>query len=338
MIKDEVLKRLKDAEDYISGQELSDELHVSRTAVWKAVQSIRQEGYEIEAVNKKGYRIRTMDEDVLNQTELESHLHTKWIGHPMIYKRQTGSTNDDIMALADQGAKEGVIVLSSMQTKGKGRRGRTWISPSEGNIYMSLLLRPQMRTDAVPGVTLVMALAVYQAVREYCRDIHKVRVGIKWPNDIVISVDGGPYKKITGILTEMRLEDTEIRDVTVGIGININMEHFPEEIRKTATSLYLALGEHVNRVRLIDTTWEYFEKDYELFLKTQDLSLLKEMYEEGLVNRGRKVLVLDPKGEYQGLAGGIDERGRLMVLPDGKDRPVAVESGEISVRGVMGYV
>lgn len=337
-MKDRILKALKEADGYVSGQKLCETLGVSRTAVWKAISSLRNEGYEIEAVTNKGYRlVHGNDVDILNQEELEEAFHTRWAGRPLCYSRQTGSTNDDIMALADKGAQEGTLCVTSEQTKGKGRRGRTWISPAGVNVYMSILLRPQMRPEQAPQATLVMALATYEAVL----DLHvpeNVKVGIKWPNDVVLSRDDGPYKKCCGILTEMRLEETTIRDVTIGIGVNINQMSFPKEIEETATSLKIAFGRTIQRAALVAGIWKHFEDDYEKFLATKDLSLLKPAYERGLVNIGREVRVLDPKGEYTGLAKGITDTGELIVLPEGKSSPVNVANGEISVRGVMGYV
>lgn len=336
--KEEILIALRESTEFVSGQELSQSLGVSRTAVWKGVQKLKEEGYAIEAVTNRGYRLENMDNrDILNQQELERYWNTKWVGHPLYYKKETGSTNDDIMALSDKGAANGTLVLSSCQHAGKGRRGRTWISPDVGNIYMSILLKPDLTADKAPQTTLVEALSVYEA----CEDLEHpdtVRFGIKWPNDIVVSVEGGPYRKIVGILTEMRMEETRIRDVTVGTGININMKDIPDEVKDTATSLCLALGHDVTRAPFIARCWEYFERDYEAFLEAGSLAPLKAAYEKGLVNIGREVLVLDPKGQYSGTAEGITDTGELKVLPDGEQGIRNVGNGEISVRGVMGYV
>jgi BirA family biotin operon repressor/biotin-[acetyl-CoA-carboxylase] ligase len=165
-----------------------------------------------------------------------------------------------------------------------------------------------------------------------------LRFGIKWPNDIVVSVDGGPFKKICGILTEMRLEEVEIRDIVIGIGLNVNQTEFPEEIRETAGSLRLALGEVVNRAELTAAVWKHFEEDYAIFVKEQSLEPLRERYEKGLVNRGRKVRVLDPVAPFEGTAMGINSQGELVVRPEDGSADRTVGTGEVSVRGVMGYV
>jgi BirA family biotin operon repressor/biotin-[acetyl-CoA-carboxylase] ligase len=169
------------------------------------------------------------------------------------------------------------------------------------------------------------------------KDDH-LRFGIKWPNDIVVSAEGGPYRKICGILTEMRLEEMEIRDIVIGIGLNVNQTEFPEEIRETAGSLRLALGEVVNRAELTAAVWKHFEEDYAIFVKEQSLEPLRERYEKGLVNRGRKVRVLDPVAPFEGTAMGINSQGELVVRPEDGSADRTVGTGEVSVRGVMGYV
>lgn len=336
-MKDRILQALTEAEGFLSGQQLSDLLGVSRTAVWKAIGKLKEEGYEIEAVTNKGYRlIRGHNADILNQAEIEKRLTTKWIGHPVIYEKETGSTNDDIMRMSDAGAAEGTLAVASAQTAGKGRRGRTWISLDCGNVYMSLLLRPRIPVQEAPMMTLIMALATYEALQEMYGD--RLQFGIKWPNDLVVSVDSGPYKKFVGILTEMRLEDTEIRDVTIGIGLNLNQDFVEESLQETATTLRLAAGETVNRAQITAACWNHFEPAYEAYLAAGSLEPLIDRYSKGLVNIGRKVRVLDPKGEFTGVAKRVTPYGELVVTPDdgGEDRMVG--TGEISVRGVMGYV
>lgn len=336
-MKDKIRQLLLAAgENFVSGQEMCEQLGVSRTAIWKAISQLRAEGYEIEAVTNKGYRLRQEETDVLSQETLDEAFHTRWAGHPLIYKKETGSSNDDIMILSEQGYGQGTLVITSRQTAGKGRRGREWKSPMDGNVYMSILLKPAMRPEKVAMVTLVMALATYEA----CMDLEvpeNVQFGIKWPNDIVVSVDGGPYKKLCGILTEMRLEESEIKDVTIGIGLNCNMKEIPEELKETATTIGRAIGRTVKRASLVADCWRHFEDDYERYEEAESLEPLRTAYEAALVNRGRRVRVLDPKGEYDGTAQGITSTGELIVVRDDGET-VTVGNGEISVRGVMGYV
>lgn len=336
--KQQILRQLREADSYLSGQYLSELLGISRTAVWKIVGRLKKEGYPIEAVTNKGYRLLSVEgRGLFNREELENRLQTAWAGHPLIFLEETGSTNADIFRLSDEGYPSGTLAVASRQTAGKGRRGRTWISPPDVNVYMSILLKPGISPENAPMLTLVMALAVYQACEELYGS-ENVRFGIKWPNDIVVSSEGGPYRKICGILTEMRLEEKEIRDIVIGTGLNINQTQFPEEIGETAGSLKLALGRDADRAELTAGIWKHFEKDYEAFIEGQSLTPLKDEYENALVNRGRRVRVLSPQDPFEGTAVGITDTGELVVRPDDGSQDREVASGEVSVRGVMGYV
>lgn len=326
-MKAEILALLRETDGYLSGQELCSRFSVSRTAVWKTINQLKESGYEIEAVPNKGYRL-VGQEDVLNKSEIESRLHTKWAGRELYYYESTDSTNLQVKRLMEEGASEGVLVVGGEQKQGRGRRGRSWQSPPGTNIYMTLGLKPGYQPDLAPMVTLIDALAVACAIEQTC----DLKTQIKWPNDVVI---GG--KKICGILTEMSAETGYIHYVVIGTGINVNIREFPEEIRETATSLYLETGKPVLRAPIIAKTMEYFEDYYEKFTKTMDLSLVAEAYNDKLVNKDAAVRVLDPQGEYDGTAHGIDARGQLLV--EKRDGTVeAVYAGEVSVRGVYGYV
>ena len=237
------------------------------------------------------------------------------------------STNLKAKELAAAGAEHGTLVTADTQYAGIGRRGRSWSSEKDAGIYMSMLLRPEIETDKASMLTLVAALAVETAIAESfnCQPM------IKWPNDIVLN-----KKKICGILTEMALKGTEIDYVVVGIGINANNKDFPEEIKNTASSLSLELNSEINREMLITKVWKQFAVYYELFLQTGDLSLIKEEYEKALVNKEETVKVLDPLGEYTGIAKGITNTGELIV--DTESGITFVSGGEVSVRGIYGYV
>ena len=386
--KKEILKRLTETEGYVSGQELCRMLQVSRTAVWKIIQKLKEEGYPIEAVTNKGYRLLSMEEtDIFNREQIVGKLSTSWAGRPLIFKEETGSTNDDVFALAAEGYPHGTLVVAARQTAGKGRRGRTWISPEDGNIYMSILLKPDLRPEITPMLTVVMALSVYQAAEKLLSlqpsqqpsgsygpsgtenvpadesehespvesslesslespsaendssaDVPACRFGIKWPNDIVASVNGGPYRKLCGILTEMRMEDSEISAITIGIGLNVNQTEFSPEIAENAGSFSLSMGSKINRAALTASIWNFFEQNYLLFVQKQDFSALRPAYEAGLVNCGKSVHVLDPKNPFTGTAIGINNEGELLVQPDDGGPVRVIGSGEVSVRGVKGYV
>lgn len=326
-MKGEILKLLKETDGYVSGQELCRRFGVSRTAVWKVVNQLKEEGYEIEAVRNRGYALKGAG-DVLSEAELLSCLETEWAGGRIVYFDATDSTNAQAKRLSEAHAPHGTLVVSDRQDGGKGRRGRSWASPSGVGIWMSLILRPEIAPSSASMLTLAAALAVREGIQEETG----LSPLIKWPNDLVLN-----GKKICGILTEMSTELMEIQYVITGIGINVNQREFPSEIRDTATSLSLEAGRCFRRSSLIAAILKAFEKDYAAFLKTGDLSLLLEEYNACLVNRGKEVCILDPSGEYRAVAEGIDESGSLLVtLPDGTRREII--SGEVSVRGIYGYV
>lgn len=326
-MKAKILQALREADGYVSGQQLCEQFGVSRTAVWKAINQLREMGYEIDSVSNKGYCIRSVP-DLLNKNELESRRRTAWVGQRMECYEVIGSTNTTAMQLAEEGAPHGTLVVADRQDNGKGRRGRGWVMPAGIAIAMSIVLKPRELLPAnAPMLTLVSALAVVGAIREQTG----LEVMIKWPNDIVI--DG---KKVCGILTEMSTQIDYINHIVVGIGINVHNEQFPEELSDRATSLYLASGQHYNRAALVEAVCEHFEHYCEIFMRTQDLSGLQEEYDSYLVNLDRQVRILDPQGEYEGIARGITARGELLAeTPEGMR---TVDSGEVSVRGVYGYV
>ena len=244
------------------------------------------------------------------------------------YLETVDSTNDYIKRQAD-GAREGLLVVSDEQTAGRGRSGRAWASPKGEAAYFSFLLKPEVPPDCVSALTLVMGLSVAQAVRE-CLDLP---VGIKWPNDIVIH-----HKKICGILTEAGARDGRIEWVVVGTGVNINNRSFPEELADRATSLFLEMGgREVPRAEITAQILRRFHRNYRIFLEKGSLAGLTGEYDRLLVGRGSTVRIEDPAGSYTAVSRGIDESGRLAVtLPDGREERIA--SGEVSVRGLYGYI
>ncbi len=326
-MKSEILALLRERGDYVSGQELCGRFNVSRTAVWKAVGQLKKEGFSIEAVQNRGYRL-VQEEEVFGQHELESRMDTRWAGHPVTYYEVLDSTNLRAKLDAEKGAPQGALVVADMQTAGRGRRGRSWSSPAGTNAYFTLILKPDFEPDKASMLTLVMAMAVAEGIREACG----LEALIKWPNDIVV---GG--KKVCGMLTELSVQQEYIQHVVVGAGVNVGIQEFPPEIADTAACLEEECGRRVPRAQLIVHIMKAFEKYYEKFMETLDFSVLKEAYDNRLVNCGREVCVLDPKGEYTGISRGINSVGELLVeLPDGSER--TVYAGEVSVRGIYGYV
>ena len=331
--KSDILTLLRNSTEYVSGQQLCDRFGVSRTAVWKVINQLKEEGYQIESVSGRGYRLVEGPADMLSKSEIASRLKTKWAGRQLYYFDSTGSTNTDAKRLGEEGNPHGTVVVADIQTAGKGRRGRSWQTLSGTALSFTLLLRPDFVPDKASMITLVMALSVAEAVEE----ITGAEAGIKWPNDIVMN-----RKKICGMLTEMTMtpEMDEIQYVVVGAGINVNNadpEEFEEVVRSTATSLRIETGQQYNRAQLFNKVLLRFEENYEIFLETLDLSGLQERYQKHLLNRGAQVRVLDPAGEYTGTAEGIDTQGELNgVREDGVRTPVY--AGEVSVRGQYGNV
>ena len=330
-MKSEILKLLRESEGYVSGQQISERFGVSRTAVWKVIRQLQEEGYQVEAVRNRGYHI-VDSPDVMTKEELDSLIKTQWAGRNILYYDVTDSTNLRVKQAGDEGAPHGTLAVADRQTAGRGRRGRTWISPAGSSIYMSILLRPEITPDKASMLTLVMALSVTEGIGQCMAQSECPALQIKWPNDIIIN-----GKKLAGILTEMSSQIDYINHVTIGAGINVNMPDVPKEIAQTATSLRIECGHTVKRAPLIAAVMERLEENYEIFLKTQDLSGLIDRYSALLVNRDREVQILGAKETYRAHAIGIDRTGELIVRRE--DGTVEkIYSGEVSVRGVYGYV
>lgn len=245
----------------------------------------------------------------------------------IIYKEEIDSTNLEAARLSDS-LSHGTVIAADAQTAGRGRRGRSWVSRKGENIYFSLLLKPEFSPELASMLTLVMALAVAEGIEQ----MYECKPQIKWPNDIVVN-----GRKVCGILTEMQMEADKIKYVIVGVGINVNQMTFDEAGLDYASSLQKETGMCKDRKELLETVVERFEALYQAFCEAGSLQYMKNAYEERLANRGKDVRVLDPKGEYSGIALGINDQGELLVCrEDGSQE--AVYAGEVSVRGLLGYV
>lgn len=320
-------------EEYTSGQVLCEKLGVSRQAIWKNILQLKEAGYQIESQPKKGYRLLE-SADRLVGADIESRLAPDCLCHRVECLETVDSTNTRAKQLAELGEPEGTLVVAEEQTAGKGRRGRGWASEPGIGIWMSLILRPQLKPQQAASVTLVAAMAVAKGIRECCG----LETGIKWPNDVVIN-----GKKVCGILTETSSEPDYIHYAVPGIGINANTPEFPEELRDRATSIYLETGKKTDRNALIAAVMNAFSDYYRRYLETADLSLLKDEYDAMLVNMNREVLILygmaedaDPEKSEKGVAKGIAPSGALLVETEAGLKEIL--SGEVSVRGVYGYV
>ncbi len=325
-MKSEILTALRNTKEYVSGQELCEKLGVSRTAVWKGMKKLKEEGYRIEAIPNKGYRLMESP-DVLNAEELESIRKTAWAGKQIVYYHVTDSTNIQAKRLAEEGFPHGTLVVAERQESGRGRRGRFWESPEHAGVFMTILLRPDFEPKQASMLTIIAAMAVTKAIQT----MMQLSAKIKWPNDIVLN-----DKKICGILTEMSTEMDAINYVVIGIGINVSNRQFGEEAAKIATSIAIESGMQVHRVELIESVWEWFEFYYDRFCKDGDLESIRKEYDACLVNRDRQVRILDPKEPFVGIAKGITKTGELIV--ETEEGMKQVSSGEVSVRGIYGYV
>lgn len=330
-MKTKILRKLRIADDYVSGQTICDELGVSRTAVWKYIKQYKEEGYELDAVPNKGYKIVKYP-DILTSSEIESQLDfNNGIIKKVVYYDEVDSTNNAAKRFAENdNSPECTLFITESQTGGRGRRGKKWESPKGSGIWMTMLLRPDIAPNSASMLTIVAAMAMTNAINDCLgEDGHCY---IKWPNDIVIN-----KKKICGILTEMSAEPDYINFVVVGIGLNVNTTEFDDELKDKASSLYKETGKRIKRSDVVAAFSVEFSKYYKMFLKTQDLSLIMDEYNKMLINAGRQVVIYDRNGSFKGIAKSINEKGELIVEKEDKTI-VNVISGEVSVRGLYGYV
>lgn len=313
-MKQKILSILKNSPDYISGEQISNMLGISRTAVWKNINKLRSEGYEIESVTNRGYRI-------VKTPDIVSGLlpRTEFIGQNVSYIYETDSTNQE--AKRNFEMPDGTVFVSEVQNGGKGRLGRGWSSPAGVGIWMSILLKPDIPPGKVSAITLAAGLAVAEAIPGS---------GIKWPNDVVI---GG--KKICGILTEMSAEMERVNYVVTGIGVNVNIEEFPADISEKATSLLIETGERHSRADLAERILENFEAVYKRFLE-KGFSGISREYKRYCVTLNKEVNIIDSNESVRAYAVDIDDDGGLIVEINGKKK--VVTAGEVSVRGIYGYI
>lgn len=319
-----ILELLRRQEGFLSGEDIGRELSITRAAVWKGIKKLREEGYEIEAMTNRGYRL-TNPETMYNKRELEQGLKTKTMGQTIYFYEETDTTNNRARELALEGAPEGTLVVAEKQTAGRGRRGKVWESPLGTGIWMSLVLRPQIMPAEASVLTLLCGLATAEAIEAETG----LSAGIKWPNDILIN-----GKKAVGILTEMDCEMSEVHFVIPGIGINVNTASFPPEIADIATSLYLECGKTVSRRRLVHKVLERLEEHYETFLRTGSFTAMLEDYRKHCITLGKEVHVLG-REPFFAEALDITPEGELLVRRADNWKEEVVFSGEVSIRGVI---
>jgi BirA family biotin operon repressor/biotin-[acetyl-CoA-carboxylase] ligase len=330
MSREHVLSLLRQRQgEYLSGETMSRALGVSRAGVWKAIQTLRQQGYTISSAPNRGYRLEE-GPDRVRAGELLGPLAGCRVGSSLLCLDTVDSTSTECKRQAMAGASEGLVVIADEQTGGRGRLGRPFQSPLGCGLYLSALLRPPLEPAAVTDMTAWVAVAVCDAIQAVCG----LRPQIKWTNDIVL---GG--KKLVGILTELGLvsESNSLDYLVIGVGVNVNHrpEEFTPDVREMATSLYQALGRPVRRAELAAAVIRALDEMYAKFPQGKQEYLDK--YRAACVTTGKQVQLITANARQQAHAVAIDDAFRLVVdLPDGSRQ--AISAGEVSVRGMYGYV
>jgi len=322
--KEIILKKLADEKGkFISGESLSDELNISRTAVWKHILKLKEVGYTINAVPRRGYQLEG-SLDFYSRCAIVSQLNTKVLGRDLIFLHEIDSTNNELKRLAANGAQEGTVVIAAKQTAGRGRRGRVWSSEENMGIYMSVLLKPDIAPGAVQAITLAASSAVCSTIEPYV----DVKPGIKWPNDILLN-----NRKVCGILTEMTAEPDRIHSIILGIGLNVNHagEDFKEELGDTAASLRMHLKVNISMSSLAAQFLEEMENLYLDFIKKRCTTRFLNIWRSFSATIGYDIIIYQNEDTWHARALDVLDDGRLLVeTQDGRRQAIA--SAEITIR------
>ena len=325
-MREKILEVILDNEkEFISGEELSKKLGISRTAIWKHIRILRSQGYNIESVNKKGYRLVDEPTDLLNPQNIYRNLKTKFIGKNVLHFETIDSTNDYAKKIGNE-LRDGSVIISEEQTKGKGRLGRVWESKAGEGIWISIILKPNIIPNKAPFITLIAGASIVKAL-----NILGVDAKIKWPNDITIN-----NKKLSGILTELSAEIERVNYIVVGIGMNVKDTDFEEELQDKATSLYKE-NYNVSRIDIVKEILCQFEKLYLDYIEKDDKKEVLDICRQysAIINKEIYVIKNDQKELVDCI--GINEEGNLIIKnKDGNLEEIM--SGEVSIRGVKGYV
>lgn len=314
IMKYEILNLLKERKGYVSGQELAQMFNVSRTAIWKNISKLKNEGYSIASVNNKGYMLEYSD-DILNENEIKYR--------PLLFIDEVSSTNDTAKDCANDGCEEGLLVVTDNQAAGRGRLGRVWQCEKSAALCMSIVLRPDIMPFEAPQITLAAGIACAKAINK----ITGLNSGIKWPNDIMVN-----GKKVVGILTEMSAEIEKVKYVVVGIGVNVNNKDFSDDIKYKATSLLIETGVKQKRSVFADEIAKELISLYNIYCR-EGFSALAEEYNSLCINVGRYVKTVG-REEIEGKALGINKNGEILIETKGGIIPVL--SGEVSLRSKDG--
>ncbi|MGE6629556.1 biotin--[acetyl-CoA-carboxylase] ligase [Bacillus sp. NPDC077027] len=304
-IRKRLIELFTDAkEDFVSSQQICDELGCSRTAVWKHIEDLRKEGYELEAVRRKGYRLISKP-DKISEDEILFGLETATFGRHIFFQEEVESTQKIAHELVSQGTSHGTLVVSDKQTKGKGRMQRDWYSPHGTGIWMSLIVKPHISVQKTPQMTLLASVAITEAIEQ----LTGLTPSIKWPNDILIN-----GKKVVGILTELRAEADQVHAVIIGPGINVNQEKadFPPHLQDIATSLQIESKKKVDRAALIQQIMLMFENRYADYMQ-HGFRPIKLLWESYTMTLGKTITARTINGHYTGKALGINDEGVLLL-------------------------
>lgn len=319
-MKSKILFLLKNSPDYVSGEYISSKLDITRSAVWKHIKALKNDGYIIEGVSKKGYKLISSP-SCISSHEIKSNLKTKNLAHSICYLDNVDSTNKHAKQLAINGAKDGTLVISKTQFGGKGRFERNWVSP-EGGIWASLILRPNIEPFNAPRLTLIAAAAITKTLNNFNLDIK-----IKWPNDLLINC-----KKFCGILTEMSCDLDGIKYIILGFGINVNISGnmFPKDVTSKATSLYIESGENINISKLLCDILYTFEEMYNKFIDNNDISDTIDLFRSKSMLIGKDIQVSSRLGSFTYTCVDISDNGELLVR-DSENNIIELSSGEVSL-------
>ena len=313
--RDRILELFRQRSDsYVSGEEICRGLGISRTAVWKQIRQLRELGYEIEAVPSKGYALRSTP-DTLISAEVIADLGTTVVGRDIVFLPQTDSTNLQARLLAEQGAVDGTVIIADQQSSGKGRMGRYWISPKGVNLYLSIVLRPDIQLRHATQMTFLTAVAVAETI-ESCGSFAPQ---LKWPNDVLIN-----GQKVAGLLNELNAETEQIHYMILGVGVNLNMtaDQFPADLRTPATSLLLAGGKQISRLEFARTLLQKTDQHYTRYL-AEGFAPILAAWENRCNMIGKQVEVDYQHSRLIGVVKGVDEAGALLLtLQNGSEERV----------------
>lgn len=315
-MKSKILEILEKKGNYVSGEEISKEIGISRAAIWKHIKKLRELGYEIDSKTNEGYKLIKSPEKQI-EFELERLLDTKIIGKKILFFEEVDSTNNKAKQIALE-ENEGTVVISEMQTSGRGRRGRGWYSP-KGGIYVTYILKPTVSPEKASQLTLVSSLALVETLNSMNKNLN---AKIKWPNDVLIS-----GKKISGILTELSADMEKINYIVVGVGINLNTEK--EILPENGTSLKIEMKEEVSIKLFLKSFLEHYDSIYQEYLNGK-IDLIIGRWKDNSDTLGKNVKIIGINESFEGLAKDIDENGALILQT--KEKEIKVYSGDVSLR------